>query len=319
MENSQPMPKFNFLHILITFSIVFSVTYLAPNLFAKELTSNEENSLLTVHPRSDSLTPWMMPAHFGGPNWKLSEDDSTEGSVYDDVTMISIDYLTDEEMLKSYLPHPFNLEGLPVITVTYSMNRDISWLAGGNYNIIAVSARATYRGKGDTVTGNYQLVLWENLTTPILTGREVQGLPKIYGEIDDHRKFNGTWKTALSNNGLTMMKLEATDLKKMTPEAFEIFSVKNSEVNALGWKYIPNETGSAPILSYGTVFPISFRYHEAWTATGTLQWIPRTWEELPIQAHIVNALHALPIKKVLSCTVAKTSLSLHASKVRRLN
>jgi len=115
------------------------------------------------------------------------------------------------------------------------------------------------------------------------------------------------------------MKLEATDLKKMTPEAFEIFSVKNSEVNALGWKYIPNETGSAPILSYGTVFPISFRYHEAWTATGTLQWIPRTWEELPIQAHIVNALHALPIKKVLSCTVAKTSLSLHASKVRRLN
>jgi len=285
----------------------------------KDAVDSDANPFLKVFPRAEITTPWMMPAHFGMPKWQELEGVPAGDTVYDDVTMISIDYLTDEDILRSYLPHPYELEGPPVVTVAYSMNRDISWLAGGNYNIIAVSARATYKGQKDTVSGNYQLVLWENLATPILTGRELQGLPKIYGEIDDHRTFNGTWKTALSNNGITMMEMEAKGLTKMTPDALNSFSVKHSQMNALGWKYIPNETASAPILSYGTVFPISFRYREVWTATGSLEWYPKKWEELPTQAHIVNGLHALPIKEILSCTVSKLSLTLHGSKVRRLD
>jgi len=310
------------LHIMKTsiFStIILLIGFSAFAQFDADTANSNPDSLLTVFPRSQSTIPWMIPAHFGTPEWQRLEGVLSWDPIYDDVTVISIDYLTDEEMLRSYLPHPFELEGPPIVTVTYSMNRDISWLAGGNYNIIAVTTRATYQGREETISGNYQLVIWENLTAPILTGRELQGMPKIYGEIDDHRIFNGTWKTALSNNGITMMEMEASGLTKMTTEALNAFREENSQVNALGWKYIPNETGSAPLLSYGTVYPMSFRYREAWTAQGSLQWYPKNWEELPTQAHIVNALHALPIKEILSCTVSKVSATLHSSKVRRLD
>jgi acetoacetate decarboxylase len=313
------MPKKISRRDLIKASPALGIAALAPNMLAEEAANNGVNPLLTVFPRSESTTPWMMPAHFGMPEWQRLEGVPAGDSLYDDVTLISIDYLTDEEKLISYLPRPFELDGPPVITVAYSMNRDISWLAGGDYNIIAVSARATYPGQVDTVAGNYALVLWENLTDPILPGREQQGVPKVYGEIDDHRAFKGTWRTALSNNGKTMLEMEAADLTKMTPDAFEAFSAKSAQGNLLGWKYIPNETRSAPLLSYGTLFPMSYRYREAWSATGSLQWHPRKWEELPTQAHIVNALHALPIKEILSCTVSKASVTLHASKVRRIS
>ena len=262
--------------------------------------------------------PWMMPAHFGMPEWQRADGVPAGDTRYDDVTLISIDYITDKKKLKSYLPRPYELDGPPVITVTYSMNRDISWLAGGDYNIIAVSTRATYPGTVDNVTGNYALVLWENLTDPILTGREQQGIPKVFGEIDNHREFKGTWRTALSNNGKTMLEMEAAGLTNMTDNEFRTFKTNNAQANLLGWKYIPNETSSGPILSYATLYPISYRYREAWFATGTLRWHPRKWEELPTQAHIVNSLHGLPVKSIVSCTVSKTSLTLHASKVRRL-
>jgi acetoacetate decarboxylase len=170
----------------------------------------------------------------------------------------------------------------------------------------------------DKEYGDYPLVLWENSTEPILGGRELQGIPKIFGNIDNHRVFKNTWRTALSNNEKTMLEMEATNLEAIKPEEFKEFKTANAQVQYLGWKYIPDETGSAPILSYATVYPFSYNYREAWTATGMLKWHARTWEELPTQAHIVNALKSLPVKKIESCTVSKASVALHCSKVRRL-
>lgn len=313
------MPKKISRRGIIEASPALGIAALAPTSLAREASNSEANPRLTVFPRSESTEPWMMPAHFGMPQWQRPEGVPAGDSLYDDVTLISIDYLTDAAKLTSYLPRPYQLDGPPVVTVAYSMNRDISWLAGGDYNIIAVTARATYPGDVDNESGNYALVLWENLTDPILSGREQQGIPKIYGEIDNHRAFKGTWRTALSNNGKTMLEMEAMDATRMTPDALEAFNAKNAQVNLLGWKYIPNETRSAPLLSYATIFPISYQYREAWSATGSLQWHPRKWDELPTQAHIVNALHGLPIKEILSCTISKASVTLHTSRVRRLS
>jgi hypothetical protein len=37
-----------------------------------------------------------------------------------------------------------------------------------------------------------------------------------------------------------------------------------------------------------------------------------------MQAHIANALHALPVKEIVACLVSKSSTTLLAGKVRRL-
>jgi len=263
----------------------------------------------------------MMPAHFGSPAFKRLENVMPGTSLYDDVTVISINYLTDEELLTSYLPLPFELDGPPIVTVTYTMNRDISWLGGRDYNIISVTVQAAYPAASGPVSGSYALVLWEDLAAPILTGREQQGIPKIYGQIEDYRTFRGTWSTTLSNNGHLMLQMQASDLVAMPTDAFAMFRKERAQANLLGWKYIPGEPGNketGPVASYATQFPVSYDYREAWTATGDLTWHRRTWEELPTQAHIVNALKALPIVEITECLVAKTSLTLHSGRVKRL-
>jgi len=65
-------------------------------------------------------------------------------------------------------PPPFEVGQEPLITVYYGMNRQIEWLAGGSYNILGVDASVFFKGKVDQLAGNYCLVLWENLTDPIL-------------------------------------------------------------------------------------------------------------------------------------------------------
>jgi len=312
------MPKSINRRELIKQTSAVGIIAMAPHLRAEDTTKDKPIPLLAVQPRLESQRPWLMPAHFGSPEWQGAEGVRAGEVLYDDVTRIAITYLTDEEKLKQFLPRPFELSGPPTVNVTYSMNRGCDWLAGRGYNIVSVSAQATYAGEVDQISGSYALVLWENLTEPILTGREFQGIPKIYGEIEDHHAYKGVWRTTLSNNGKTMLEMQAADLTKMTSEAFETFKGQSQHLDLLGWKYIPNETGSGPIVSYATLFPMSSRYHEAWSAKGTLQWYRRSWEEIPTQAHIVNALHALPIKQVVSCIVAKASVTLHASSVRRL-
>ena len=44
------------------------------------------------------------------------------------------------------------------------------------------------------------------------------------------------WRTALSNNGKTMLELEAANLKKLSLDALGALKAKNAEVNLLGWK-----------------------------------------------------------------------------------
>jgi acetoacetate decarboxylase len=234
------------------------------------------------------------------------------------VTAIAIHYLTEGDKLRQYLPHPYELNGPPIVKVAYSMNRGITWLAGGQYNVLGLTVRANYLGEKDKVSGDYALVLWENLTDSILTGRELQGIPKIYGEIEDHRTANGVMRTSLSNRGKTMLEIEAANLKEMEPAELERLRADGADGRLLGWKYFPNETGSHPIVSYATEFPITSQYSQAWLATGHVQWHQQKWAENPTQAHIVNAMYSLPVKKIISCTVTKGSKILHSGLVRRL-
>ncbi len=281
--------------------------------------SSAEDSLppITVKSRLSSK-PWLMPGHFGRPKWGQPWPDKPGESLYGEVTEISISYLTDREKLLAYLPEPFDIEGPPILTVSCSSNRKITWLAGGAYSICAVRVKATYRGEVDTITGNYSLVVWEDLTDPILTGRELQGVPKVFGDIEEPSSFNGIWRSRLSNRGKTILELQAEGLTQLEGETLSQYGQKVAKGSMLGWKYIPNETGSAPLVSYATDFPVSTNVVEAWSATCKLTWHSLLWQENPTQAHIVNALSELPVAEIVSCNVTKSSKVLHSGSVRRL-
>jgi acetoacetate decarboxylase len=253
---------------------------------------------------------YSLPAHFG-PVFKAQLGDT----VYRDVTYITLRYRTEADKLRRYLPQPFELSDEAILNVSYSMNRQIDWLAGGQYNIVSVTTPAIFRGKDRHVSGDYSLVIWENCAEPILLGRE-QGFPKIYGDVQDHRVVMGKWRTGISHTGCRILDLHADGLTVLGAE--ECRAMEESVSPWLCWKYVPNELRTGPVLSYANVYPYSICVKEAWRAKGSVRWYPQTWEQNPTQHHIVNALENLPIEEVLSCVVWNGRFTLHTARVKRL-
>ncbi len=112
---------------------------------------------------------YVMPGHFGG--LPHSTDVAT---TYHDVTSINIMYETDLKRLEQYVPDPFRVSE-PVLSVSYSMNRRVDWMAGGDYRLISVTVPVVYHPDKENLAGGFSLVVWENKATPCFPGREITG------------------------------------------------------------------------------------------------------------------------------------------------
>ena len=66
---------------------------------------------------------------------------------YNDLTMMVVPFLTDREKLAAYLPQPFEVAEHAVVTVTYCCNRNVDFLAGHGYNMVAVNAAVVFNGE----------------------------------------------------------------------------------------------------------------------------------------------------------------------------
>jgi acetoacetate decarboxylase len=150
----------------------------------------------------DELIPsgMMLPIHFGT---RFSKPFVGPGGGYRDVTTLSVTYLTDKKMLKKYLPDCFEIVNEPLVKVYYSNNRDIEWLVG-RHNIVGVDAHVFIMGK--RTHGREVLPgVMGNLTGPYFDGKELQGIPKIYAEIEDHIKTEGNGGPAHTIAGIRLL------------------------------------------------------------------------------------------------------------------
>lgn len=254
----------------------------------------------------DADASYTMPAHFGP---RQFEPGAT--GWYHDVTAITVPYLTDRDQLASYLPEPFHVGPEPIVTVFYARNRNIDWLAGHGYNMIGVTAAAEYQGETERLSGTFTLVIWENLADPILTGRELQGIPKVFADIPDHTIDDGRWSAGATHFGNPIVDLAASGLR--APTADEIEAVQRDQAehdNPMGWRHMPSVGGPGAAISEPTTFPSENVFTEAWIGEGMLDWHRLTWEQNPTQYRIVNALADLPIIEYRPAIVTKGSTNL---------
>ena len=138
---------------------------------------------------------YRMPTHFGLSTGPRQGPDGRKFACKDNpkTTSLTVSFLTNREQLAALLPPRFELAGEPVVTIQASYMTEIEWLAGRGYNVLGVSFPATYCGEQDHVTGSFLTILWENLTDPIITGREELGFAKVYCELPSPRVLHGSW------------------------------------------------------------------------------------------------------------------------------
>lgn len=245
----------------------------------------------------DSNAFYSMPAHFGGVPGGMTS------TTYWDTDTVSVFYETDEAALSKLLPPGFQLSR-PEVMIAAMMNRGVEWMGGEPYNILAVNVPCTFRGKAETVAGWFSLVVWEDNATPIISGRENTGIPKIPSEIEDFRFHQNQMRTWAHSNGHTFCDLHLTDIRTASAEEEKSIEGDYKNMNWMGWRYIPKvgAVGGAA-LSQATLFPQEFYPSSVSIATGKVSWsIPPKWK-LPTQHHIIAQIAALPVGKALSPAV----------------
>lgn len=254
----------------------------------------------------DPRASYMMPPHFG-PRYIGRKSSGW----YRDVTVMAISYVTDREKLAAYLPEKFTVADPATVTVYYACNKQVDWLAGHGYNMVGVNCNVIFDGEDGPIEGTYALVIWENLTDPILTGRELQGIPKVYADIPDHSIIGDVWRCNASHFGHKIIDMDIRDL--CAPTLDEVAAAQKAQEgkdNPMAWKYIQQSGSFEPCVDEYNTFPSENKVKQVLVGEGRLNWNTLSWEDNPTQYHIVNAMAALPVLQYLPAIVTKGSVNL---------
>ena len=255
---------------------------------------------------------YRMPTHFGprtgprqGPDGRKFECiDNPYGTAY------SLSFLTNANQLEAFLPPGFALDGEPVVTVFTNHMTAIEWLAGRGYNVLGLSFPVRFDGEIDRVRGSFLTVLWENLTDPILTGREEIGFSKIYCELPPPVQLNGDFHLMASWLGFRFSIYTSAVYGSCQARKSKQRQVGAASDGTLHYKYMPRtgEWGRADI-AYPVLTPAensNLRILEQHVGSGSLEFHRARWEDMPTQYNIVNAFAELEILEYRGASLTKT-------------
>jgi len=229
--------------------------------------------------------------------------------------MLTISYETDRAQLENYIPEEFELRA-PEVQVAFQRLTEVDYLAGGKYNLIAVQAPVRFHGKMDQLDGAYQLVIWENKTYPILTGREQTGIPKIYADIEDLHIMKPYYRTTASYEGNAFLTMDFEATGPITGQELDRLKSQSASSDMLGWRYIPKVGAPGAELSQFVLFPMSVEVETAQQGTGSLNWMEQTNAQNISQYQIINSLASLPIVQITQAVLTKGLYVLHTGRSR---
>ena len=255
---------------------------------------------------------YRMPTHFGPRTGPRRGPDGRKFECRDNPysTSFSVSFLSNSAQLEKFLPPGFALDGEPVVTVSATYMTEIEWLAGRGYNTLGVSFPARFEGEADRLSGSFLTVLWENLTDPILTGREEIGFSKIYCELPTPTSLRGQHHIIASWLGFKFLDLYVDELREQSRQEIDELASSQSGAGILHYKYVPRtgEWGRADA-AYAVLTPAETpnrRVLERKVGAGSLKFHKARWEDMPTQYNIVNAFADLEIREYRGASLAKT-------------
>lgn len=258
---------------------------------------------------------YRMPTHFGpacGPRQGPECRNQFLGLESGEVRRVSVSFRTDSKQLEELIPDGVGLQLAeePVVTVTATYMTGLSWLAGRGYNTLGVGFPVVFNGKRDHAEGSFLAILWENLTEPILTGREELGFSKLYADIPEPHIYQGKVHSVAQWMGFKFVDLIVDNVKQLSLEEAKSFSGLKGSAQ-LHYKYIPKtgDWGKADS-AYVTITPLKRGGPplkvDVWKGDGTVKFHQATWEEMPTQHTVVNTFQGLTIEEYLGAHMVWT-------------
>ncbi|KAM0755120.1 hypothetical protein T439DRAFT_353065 [Meredithblackwellia eburnea MCA 4105] len=153
-----------------------------------------------------AATPRQDPSGQPFTTWETESEQHLSGLVFE----------AERSSLQALLPDGYELDPSkePTVLVEIMNLRKLPWLAGRGYNTFGIYANDVIcKRSSPPITASYQIVLFESLFDPIMTGREELGAQKLWAEIPDAKvDNNGTLVHTLSWLGFEFGRLEIPDL-----------------------------------------------------------------------------------------------------------
>ena len=225
---------------------------------------------------------------------------------YGKVSVLSVSFATERDLAARLLPEPFRPAHEPLVSVSLAVNEDVAWLAGRAYNLVGVDVAAIFDGDVDhDVHGGFCVVMWENMTEPIIGGRDHSGVPKVFADIPNPTEEAGTWHGSLSHFGHPIMEMAVSGLTPLGAEAQSELERARREGNWMNYKYIPRLENDGADVSYAAIYPTSGTCTTAWEGEGTIRFHCSSFAQNPTQYKVINLLADLPIHEV---TIARRTI-----------
>ncbi|KAK5005233.1 hypothetical protein LTR60_006318, partial [Cryomyces antarcticus] len=259
---------------------------------------------------------WRMPVAFGpmpGPRQTIygAPRESRESTFI----TASIKFKTSRTLLQNLFPPKssgwkFKSPGT-VAYASFSQTtlNNMEWLGGSGYKHIGLYIHGVeYQKKDGTVlSGAYLPILFENLTDPIVSGREEPGMPKLYTAIDVYRRSK-SYRVATGWEGAVWGRFTWEGLEEFDASAESgAISGDNAEDGILAYRYIPSigrQNKGIAEAEY-TLFdpfkeekptPKPLRVYKA--AKASLEIDGLDWDALPTLHHVISRLSELPVYEV---------------------
>lgn len=264
----------------------------------------------------DRTKIYLMPL-IRGPLWDQKDIPSHE---YASVESLMLQFETDPDAIPPLLPEPYKPGKSPTVTVLFTDNNGVDFMAGGGYRFGVISISAEFDGEEDHLEGNYVLVMPENRTLPILLGREFLGMPKFFTDISSIRVLeNGHLRCEASLWGHLLFGIDiAPPLKPQNALVRKAASSQVTKRPAFGYKYIASLDGP-PDADYPTVMWSDNKIeHLELGKTGDFYIGDATKADVGEYWPLLEGLKTLPIRKVTQIVHSRGSMVLRNDKNGRL-
>ncbi|MAE64036.1 MAG: hypothetical protein CMJ18_07150 [Phycisphaeraceae bacterium] len=221
------------------------------------------------------------------------------GMRYGRTTAFTVTFRTETDAASRLLPAPFRLDGDAQVSVSIVQCEDVDWLAGRAYNLIGVDVAAVFDGQVDQdVHGVFCVVMWENMTEPILGGRDHSGVPKVYADIPNLLRHGEACRGSASHFGYPILETAARDLAPLSAARRAELEQAKRDGNWMNLKYFPNATNTGPDVCYACTYPSSGSCPAAWEGAGEIRFFQSSFEKNPTQHVLINLLANLPVLEV---------------------
>lgn len=263
-------------------------------------------------PKNQSNMFWRMPISFGpfpGPR----QDYAGQIRRTDDSRFVTstIKIKTSRSLLENLFPTPafqfVSPDEFQHASYTHTRLENLDWLGGGGYNYVGFYIHGVRYNKqdGTRVDGSFLVLMLEDLSDPILSGREELGFPKLFCDIQGQQ--NGTTVTMdASWRSAQFLRIVFKDLEELPAEPTV---AERSDGGTLVFKYIP-ATGQRGVADveypvHVPEFTGSAITRRQKTKNAYLQLDPQSWKALPTLHHVIAKLAQLPVTEVVEGLVTE--------------